>query len=115
MGLVSVLSATLFPQDAWGSAPTFAGQMHGVIALLAILYMMLIGIWMSRAEGFPRFQTDSFINVGAVVLSAGFFVANRGVRSWAWPKESRDSLASNGRLFLLCGSLRAKSMQRLVR
>ena len=82
MGLGSVLSATLFPQDAWGSSPTFAGQMHqfvhGVISLLSILYMMLIGIWMNRAEGLPRFQTYSFITVGAVVLSAGFFVANLG-------------------------------------
>jgi hypothetical membrane protein len=82
MGLASVLSATLFPQDAWGSAPTFAGQMHqfvhGVISLLGILYMMLIGIWMNRVEGFPRFQTYSFITVGAAVLSAGFFMANQG-------------------------------------
>jgi hypothetical membrane protein len=82
MGLASVLSATLFPQDAWGSAPTFAGQMHqfvhGVISLLGILYMTLIGIWMKRAEGFPRFRTYSFITVGAVVLSAAFFFVNRG-------------------------------------
>jgi threonine/homoserine/homoserine lactone efflux protein len=62
MGLGSVLSATLFPQDPWGSAPTLAGQMHqsvhGVISLLGILYMILIGIWMDRAQepcarGFP--------------------------------------------------------------
>ena len=82
MGLGSVLSATLFPQDAWGSAPTFAGQMHqfvhGAISLLALLYMMLLGIWMARAEGFPRFRTYSFITVGAVVLSAGFFMAKQG-------------------------------------
>jgi hypothetical protein len=37
---------------------------------------MLIDIWMNRAEGFPRFQTYSFITAGAVVLSAGFFIAN---------------------------------------
>jgi hypothetical protein len=82
MGLGSVLSATLFPQDAWGSAPTFAGQMHqivhGGISLLSILYMMLIGIWMNRAEGLRRFRTYSFLTVGAVVLSAGFFVASLG-------------------------------------
>ena len=48
MGLVSVATATIFPQDAWGSPPTFPGEMHkilsGVIALLSILSMMLIGI-----------------------------------------------------------------------
>lgn len=82
MGLGSVLSATLFPQDAWGSAPTIAGQMHqlvhGVISLLGIVYMTLIGIWMNRAEGFPGFQTYSFLTVGAVVLSAGFYMASLG-------------------------------------
>ena len=82
MGLASVLSATLFPQDAWGSAPTSAGQMHqfvhGAIALLGILYMVLMGIWMNRAQDFPRFQTYSFITVGAALLSAGFFMANQG-------------------------------------
>ena len=82
MGLVSMLTATLFPQDAWGSAPTFAGKMHqilhGVISLLSILSMMMIGIWLNRAEGFTRFRTYSFITVAAVVLSAGFFVGNLG-------------------------------------
>jgi hypothetical membrane protein len=82
MGLASVLSATIFPQDAWGSAPTFAGQMHqfvhGAISLLGIVYMMLIGIWINREEGSPTFQTYSFITVGAVVLSAGFYMANLG-------------------------------------
>jgi hypothetical protein len=51
---------------------------HGVISLLGIVYMMLIGIWINRAEGFPRFQTYSFLTVGAVVLSAGFYMANLG-------------------------------------
>ena len=48
MGLLSVATATVFPQDAWGSPPTLPGEMHkilsGVIALLSILSMMLIGI-----------------------------------------------------------------------
>jgi hypothetical membrane protein len=82
MGLVSVATATVFPQDAWVSAPTFAGEMHkilhGVIALLSILSMMLIGIWFNRAEGLPGFRTYSFVTVGAAILSAGFYVANQG-------------------------------------
>jgi hypothetical protein len=40
-GLVSVATATIFPQDAWGSPPTFAGEMHksliGLVGLLSIL------------------------------------------------------------------------------
>jgi hypothetical membrane protein len=82
MGLVSVATAIIFPQDAWGSPPTFPGEMHkilsGVIALLTILSMLLIGIWFNRVKLFPGFGTYSFITVGVVVLSAGFFVANLG-------------------------------------
>jgi hypothetical membrane protein len=82
MGLVSVATATIFPQDAWGSPPTFPGQMHmilsGIVGLLSILSMLLIGIWFNRAEIFPGFGTYSFITVGAVVLSAGFFAAKMG-------------------------------------
>ena len=82
MGLVSVTTATIFPQDAWGSPPTFPGEMHkimsGVVASLTILSMLLIGIWSNRAEIFPGFEPYSFVTVGVVVLSAGFFVANLG-------------------------------------
>ena len=82
MGLLSVTTATIFPQDAWGSLPTFPGEMHiilsGVIGLLSILSMMLIGIWFNRAEIFPGFRTYSFITVAVAVLSAGLFVANAG-------------------------------------
>ncbi len=82
MGLTSVLSAARFPQDPWGAAPTFAGQMHqlvhGAISLLGILYMILIGIWMNRTRDSPRFQTYSFLTVGATVLAAGIFLANLG-------------------------------------
>ena len=82
VGLVSVTTATIFPQDAWGSPPTFAGRMHivlhGVIALLSILSMLLIGIWFDRVGVFPGFRAYSFITVGAAVLSAGFFGAKAG-------------------------------------
>jgi hypothetical protein len=82
MGFVSVATATVFPQDAWGSPPTFPGEMHiilsGVVALLSILSMLLIGIWFNRAEIFPGFRTYSFITVGAALISAGFFAANLG-------------------------------------
>jgi hypothetical membrane protein len=82
MGLVSVATATIFPQDAWGSPPTFPGEMHkilhGVIALLSIFSMILIGIWLNRTEIFPGFRTYSFATIVVVVLSAGFYVANLG-------------------------------------
>lgn len=49
MGCVSVTTATIFPQDPWGTTATFAGEMHknlsGVIGLLSGIAMLLIGIW----------------------------------------------------------------------
>ena len=82
MGLFSVTTATIFPQDAWGAPPTFAGEMHillsGVVGLLSLLSICLMGIWFNQANIFPGFGTYSFITIGAVVLSTGFFVANVG-------------------------------------
>jgi hypothetical membrane protein len=82
MGVVSLATATIFPQDARGSAPTFQGQMHiylsGVVGILSILFMLLIGLWFRRTGIFPAFGTFSFITIGVVVLSAGFFVAQVG-------------------------------------
>jgi hypothetical membrane protein len=81
-GLVSVTTATIFPQDAWGSPPTFSGEMHkvlsGVVALLAILYMLLLGTWFHRTGAFQGFRTYSFVTVAVVVLSAGFFMTEVG-------------------------------------
>ena len=82
MGLVNVATATVFPQDAWGSPPTFPGQMHktlaGVLALLSILSTLLIGIWLNRTELFPGFGTYSFVTVGVMIFSGGFAVAKLG-------------------------------------
>ena len=82
MALLSVTTATIFPQDAWGSPPTFPGEMHillsGLLSLLSLLSMVLVGIWIDRTGVFPGFKTYSFITVGVVVLSAGFFATNLG-------------------------------------
>jgi hypothetical protein len=82
MGFVSVATATIFPQDAWGSTPTFAGEMHirlsGVIGLLSVFSMLLMGIWFIRAEIFPGFGIYSFITIGLVIISTGFYAANIG-------------------------------------
>jgi len=82
IGVVNVATATVFPQDAWGSPPTFPGEMHkilaGVLALLSILSTLLIGIWLTRSDLFPGFGTYSFITVGIIVISGGFAVAKLG-------------------------------------
>ena len=82
MGVVNIATATVFPQDAWGSTPTFPGELHkilaGVLALLSILSTLLIGIWLTRSGIFPGFGTYSFITVGILVISGVFAVAKLG-------------------------------------
>jgi hypothetical membrane protein len=82
MGLLSVTTATIFPQDPWGSPATFRGEMHirltGMVGLLSMLSMVLVGIWFNRARIFPGFGTYSFITVGLSLISAGYFAANMG-------------------------------------
>ena len=81
-GSVSMTTATIFPQDAWGSAPTFPGKMHeilsGVVGLISLLSMLLLGIWFNQAGIFPGFGTYSFITIGIVALSTGVMIANMG-------------------------------------
>jgi hypothetical protein len=82
MGCVSVTTAAIFPQDAWGSTPTFAGEMHirmsGVVGLLSVFAMLFIGIWFIRSKSSPGFGIYSFITIGVVILSTGFYAANIG-------------------------------------
>jgi len=83
VGVVTVTTATIFPQDAWGAPLTFPGQMHkilvlGVLLPFSILATLLMGIWFKRAGIFPGFGTYSFITVGAVVLLGGFSGAVMG-------------------------------------
>ena len=82
MGLANVATATVFPQDAWGSEPTFPGEMHkilaGVLALLSIVSTLLLGIWLRGAQLFPGFGTYTFITGGAIVLTGGFAVTQLG-------------------------------------
>jgi hypothetical membrane protein len=82
MGVLNMMTATIFPQDAWGSAPTFYGEMHiilhGVISILSILYIVLLGIWFHQTGVSPNFRMYSFATVVAVMLTAGWFMASVG-------------------------------------
>jgi hypothetical membrane protein len=77
MGGVSVLTATTFHQDPWGTPATFAGRMHinlsGVVGLLSIASFLLLGFWFQRVKLFPGFWAFSLIIVGLAVLSAVIF------------------------------------------
>ena len=82
VGILNVLTATVFPQDAWGSAPTFHGQMHiavsGIISVLSIIYMILFGVWLHRTRIAPFFLVYSIATVIGVVLAASWFMASYG-------------------------------------
>jgi hypothetical protein len=82
IGLVNILTATIFPQDAWNSTPTFQGEMHkilaGVLALLSILSTFLLGLWFQRSEIFPYFGIYSFITVFVIIVSGGFALMKLG-------------------------------------
>jgi len=81
-GILNILTATVFPQDAWGSTPTFPGEMHiilsGVLSALSILYMILFGIWFQRIGIAKFFLMYSIATVIGVVLAAGWFMASYG-------------------------------------
>ena len=82
MGALNILTATIFPQDAWGSPSTFFGEMHiilsGVISILSIMYILLIGNWFHRTGISLNFRTYSIATVVAVVLAAAWFIASFG-------------------------------------
>ena len=81
-GLVNIATATIFPQDAWGSPATFPGEMHkvlaGVLALLSMSSTLLLGIWLKRTGIFPGFGTYSFITFAIVLLTGGFAITKLG-------------------------------------
>lgn len=82
VGLLNILTATIFPQDPWGSPPTFPGEMHmqvsGVITLFSILYILLFGIWFKQVFKENCFFIYSILSIIAVILSGFWFVANYG-------------------------------------
>jgi hypothetical protein len=81
-GLVSVAIATVFPQDPWGSTPSFAGEMHmmltGAIGGLQTLSISLLGIWFHRGGISPGLAVFSFLTAGGVTLSAVYFLMMAG-------------------------------------
>jgi hypothetical protein len=82
MGCVSVATATIFPQDPWGTTVTINGEMHmllsGVVGLLSIFSILLIGIWFYRIKTSPRLGIYSFVTIGLIVISTGLYAVSVG-------------------------------------
>ena len=81
-GLITILTAAVFPQDAWGATPTTAGEMHkilvGILALLSMLSMVLMGIWFRQTGILPGFGTYSFVSLALALLAGGYAVTQLG-------------------------------------
>ena len=82
VGVLNILTATVFPQDPWGSLPTFPGEMHmilsGIISLLSLLYMLLFGIWLRQVEIAKFFWVYSLVTIAGAILSGDWFAASFG-------------------------------------
>jgi hypothetical protein len=82
VGVLHILTATVFPQDPWGSTPTLPGKLHmilhGVISLLSLLYMILFGVWFHRAGTAKHFATYSIATVVGAVMAATWFMTSYG-------------------------------------
>ncbi len=78
IGVITILTSAVFPQDpqhAWDAPPTFAGQMHKILAMgalpiLSLASTLLIGIWAQRTGVYSGFGSYSYISLGAVLISA---------------------------------------------
>ena len=78
IGVITILTSGVFPQDPqhdWDSPPTFAGQIHKVLAMgalpiLSLASTLLIGIWMHRTGVYTGFGIYSYITLALVMVSA---------------------------------------------
>jgi hypothetical protein len=82
VGVLHILSATIFPQDAWGSPPTLFGRLHiilhGLISLLSLLYILLFGVWFYRTGIAKYFRVYSIATIIGVVLAAVWMILSYG-------------------------------------
>jgi hypothetical protein len=82
IGTLNVLTATIFPQDAWGTEPTCPGEMHkvlvGIMAVVSLVSTLLIGLWFSKTQIFSGFGLYSFISVGIIFLAGGYSLTKLG-------------------------------------
>jgi len=82
VGILNILTATIFPQDAWGSTPTLPGGLHivlhGVISLLSLLYIALFGIWFQRQGLARHFGVYSIATLIGAAIAAGWFISSYG-------------------------------------
>jgi hypothetical protein len=82
VGILNIFTATVFPQDPWGSSPSIPGEMHKIVSLIislfSILYMLLFGLWFRRTEIAIFFWGYSLATILGAFLTGGWFAASVG-------------------------------------
>jgi hypothetical protein len=82
VGILNILTATVFPQDPWGSTLTYSGEMHmkisGVITLFSLLYILMFGIWFKKVHKESSFLLYSILTIFAAIFSGLWFITNFG-------------------------------------
>jgi hypothetical protein len=82
VGVLNMFTATVFPQDPWGTPTTFPGEMHmivsGIISVFSLIYMLLFGIWFRQARGTKAFMVYCFATIAGSILSGVWFAISVG-------------------------------------
>ncbi|MEJ2758825.1 MAG: DUF998 domain-containing protein [Anaerolineales bacterium] len=82
VGVLNIFTATVFPQDPWGTPTTFPGEMHmivsGIISVFSLIYMLLFGIWFRQARGTKAFMVYCFATIAGSILSGVWFAISVG-------------------------------------
>lgn len=81
MAIMSLTTATIFPQDPWGAIPTFPGEMHkivsGILSVIALISMALIASWFKSSgewTAFLPFTSTIIILTVSAVLALYFYI-----------------------------------------
>jgi hypothetical protein len=72
IGLLGILTMTIFPQDPMGAPMTFPGLMHLILVTLqafgAMAAVLLIGLWF-RSNGFAGYSIYSIISFALILIT----------------------------------------------
>lgn len=82
VGILNMMTATIFPQDPWGTAPTFPGEMHKIVSAIITLfsfgYMVLFGLWFFLTGLKKSFWIYSLATITAAMAAGIWFTASVG-------------------------------------
>jgi hypothetical membrane protein len=79
VGLAGILMEPAFPQEPGGTATTFAGTMHflmaGIASLGTMVAILSLGLWFRKFPDVKGYVTYSMISVSIIFISGGLSAA----------------------------------------